>query len=666
MLLILGSARSATPAEPRASPTLPELVQVADISGLAASPDGQLVAFRTDRPSIDRNSYDLAWHILDFATGRIVEVAGGGEPIIEDPGRLVAEAPVWSEDSRWIYYRALRGNEVQVWRAAADGSSTQIVTAEDGDVLSLDLMADRKGLLYRVGPPRDAIARAETAEYDAGILVDAHVELGQNLFRGAIINGRRATERLTGRWFSRGGILWDRPVRVRRLHFSSVSPSEEAAGEPAKEPPAMGSPPPDLSARSLRGDVATARWTGTESEVAVTRSTRPDRTVPCSAAQCHKQRVRWISWRPGADQLLFATSDPGHAQTLRLWDLGSGRVRALAPGRGLLSGGRDAEAPCAVGRRIAACVAAAPGDPPRLMLVDLQSGAMRTAFDPNLLLRERRWPSTERLEWRGRSGRLFTGTLFLPMGSAAKAGPLFINYYQCDGYIRGGVGDEWPFTAFAAAGIASVCISATPSETAEDGVGRYRAASEGIEALVDGLVRRGLADRRRIGMGGLSFGSEATMWMVMHSELIAAASVASPQFEPSNYWFNAVRGRDHHQVMRRFWGLGKPEETPEQWRLLSPALNVDRIRAPLLLQLPEQEARYAVELYARLTNSSTPTELYVFPDERHIKMQPRHRLAVYRRNLDWFRFWLQNHIDPDPTRAAQFQRWRELASRARQ
>ena len=165
-------------------------------------------------------------------------------------------------------------------------------------------------------------------------------------------------------------------------------------------------------------------------------------------------------------------------------------------------------------------------------------------------------------------------------------------------------------------------------------------------------------------IGGLSFGSEVAMWTLIHSSLIAAASVASPQFEPSNYWFNGVRGRDHHEVLRRAWGLGAPEETPERWRLLSPALNADRIRAPLLLQLAEQESRYAVELYARLSNSTTPTEMHVFPDERHIKMQPRHRLAVYRRNLDWFRFWLQGYVDPDPAKADQYRRWQALAVRA--
>ena len=55
--------------------------------------------------------------------------------------------------------------------------------------------------------------------------------------------------------------------------------------------------------------------------------------------------------------------------------------------------------------------------------------------------------------------------------------------------------------------------------------------------------------------------------------------------------------------------------------------------------------------------------MYVFPDERHFKVQPRHRLAIYQRNLDWFRFWLQGHVDEDPARSRQFGQWRDLQSR---
>ena len=91
-------------------------------------------------------------------------------------------------------------------------------------------------------------------------------------------------------------------------------------------------------------------------------------------------------------------------------------------------------------------------------------------------------------------------------------------------------------------------------------------------------------------MGGFSFGSEVAMWVAMNSNLVQVLSIASTLFEPAGYWLGAVRGSDRPDVMRRVWGLGRPEETPEVWRRLSPALSSERMRVPLLLQMPEQEA----------------------------------------------------------------------------
>ena len=638
-----------------------ELVEVVDLSAVAASPDGRLVAFRTDRPSIERNSYELGWHLIDPATGHHREIGDAGEPIVNDPGLLAAEAPIWSPDGRWIYYRALRSGAVQIWRSAADGSGSQAVTTEEGDVLSIEISRDGRGILYRVGPPRDEIERAELAEYDSGILVDDHVELGQNVFRGAIINGRRASQRLTGTWFSRGGLLWSRPPVERRLDLATLALSSSPANDTGAA--RQGGGAPQASARSSRGDVAVFRWDGSEGRLEVVRAGRPDAPIGCPVPECRRERVAWAAWRPGRDELVFASSDRAFTYTLHLWDLESGQVRAIVRANGMLSGGRSEDSPCAIGMTEAVCVLAEPRSPPRLEGIDLESGVGRPLFDPNRTLRTRQWPWTERLNWSSPDGRRFTGVLFLPEGAPRRPLPLFINYYRCEGFIRGGMGDEWPFALLAMNGIASVCVNATRIGGPQDAVEHYRAALAGIEVLIDVLANRGLADRSRVGMGGLSFGSEVTMWAVVHSDLISAASVASPQFEPANYWFNGVRGRDHHQLLRQVWGLGSPDETPERWRLVSPALNVDRIRAPLLLQLPEQESRYAIELYARLSNSPTPTELYVFPDEAHIKVQPRHRLAVYRRNLDWFRFWLQGYVDPDPGKADQYRRWRALRER---
>ena len=79
----------------------------------------------------------------------------------------------------------------------------------------------------------------------------------------------------------------------------------------------------------------------------------------------------------------------------------------------------------------------------------------------------------------------------------------------------------------------------------------------------------------------------------------------------------------------------------------------------MLLQLSEQEYLFALD-YALPLIGERRADLYVFPDEPHQKFQPRHKLAVYTRNLDWFRFWLQGVEDKDPSKAAQYDHWRAM------
>lgn len=352
-------------------------------------------------------------------------------------------------------------------------------------------------------------------------------------------------------------------------------------------------------------------------------------------------------------------------QSLFLWDLRTGAARLLVRGEGLLSGARDPFTPCAVTVRHALCVAAAAVSPPRLERIGLEHGERSILFDPNANLRQRIGLVAERLEWKGVDGNVHTGILLVPAERPSGRLPLFITYYRCEGFLRGGVGDEWPLGPLARAGILSLCVNRTPLPEPQDSLAQNRAAAAGVEAIVRRLDAAGRIDSKRVGMGGLSFGSEVTMWVAYNTDLLAAASISSPALEPAYYWIHGVRGRDNHDKLFEAWRLGDPEVTHERWKLLSAALNVERIKAPVLMQMPEQEARVIPELHARLTNSPTPAELYVFPDEPHIKFLPRHKLAAYRRNLDWFRFWLQGHVDPDPLKRAQYQRWTALDVRRR-
>jgi dipeptidyl aminopeptidase/acylaminoacyl peptidase len=165
-------------------------------------------------------------------------------------------------------------------------------------------------------------------------------------------------------------------------------------------------------------------------------------------------------------------------------------------------------------------------------------------------------------------------------------------------------------------------------------------------------------------MGGLSFGSEVTMWTAMKTKLLAAASVSSPFATSTYYLFNSLMGTRVTEVLKKNWGLGTLEETPSRWRLLSPQFNLDKISTPVLFQMPEQEYLSALDYTVPMIKKNM-ADLYVFPNEPHLKFQPRHKLSVYERNLDWFRFWLQGYEDPDPAKIGQYKIWRSMKASLR-
>lgn len=112
--------------------------------------------------------------------------------------------------------------------------------------------------------------------------------------------------------------------------------------------------------------------------------------------------------------------------------------------------------------------------------------------------------------------------------------------------------------------------------------------------------------------------------------------------------------------------VGYPPSYPRDeafWQPYSPALNATRMDIPLLMQLADSEMLTALPTVTALKAYGQPVDLYTFPQEFHIKWQPRHRRAVYERNLDWFSFWLQGREDPAPAKATQFALWRAMRNR---
>lgn len=655
-----------------------QLVQIVDISNVATSPDGKLVAFRTESASIERNTYKTHWYVQpleEHAPPR--RISEGGVLLRESDGfSLVPVDATWSPDSRWLYFRALVDDGLQVWRAAADGSEAGPVTHDPADVRGFVLSADGARLRYRVGASRRQVLASEQAEYDQGILIDETVPLAQGLFRSGYLEERLATQRLQGDEVIRHPLLAGVPDRWKEV--------ELATGE-VREIPAPGNLEPEPTLADVKNAVP-GFWkhvpgaAGGQAAVlyrpegepqsgaapvvalAVMGGTNSGRLVRCMHRLCTGRWITSAQWRPGTDEILYTVTDreKSQAQSIYRWNVTTGEVTTVVDAAGLLNGGRDVYSPCGATWRFLVCVEADARRPPFLERVDLETGERTRMFDPNAALaRDMADMAVHTLEWSDAQGNRFNGQYY-PARSASDAEPppLFVTYYRCSGFVRGGAGDEWPLVSMAGHGISALCINAPPHDS--DALVRYELGRSAVESVVDLLAAKGEVDRSRVGMGGLSFGTEVVLWVTMYSDVLAAASVSSIAFSPLAYLLMSMQGEAFFSRLEEHWQLGDPAVTPERWRHLSPVFNLDRITVPVLMQMPEQEYLLSLDYAVPLVRKQL-AEMYVFPNEPHQKFQPKHKLAVYERNLDWFRFWLQEVEDPRPGKRDQYGRWRAMA-----
>lgn len=652
-----------------------ELLEVADFSSPVVSPDGRKVAFRVERASVERNIYDATWYVQDVDGASLPRRVADGGVVLHDTAGVSLPAPVqWSPDGHWIYYRAMVDDKLAVWRASTDGTGASPVTHDPADVRGFVLTDDGSTLEYSVGPTRDAVLQAEQAEYDQGIHIDSTSPVGQPLFRSGNLEGRLATQRYGKIWFSRVPLLADVPDRWKAVDLTTgaqreLSPSEARHGSEVEDQSADAGNKPWKKVRSVNGWVAMLTRVGEKNGLRdkpdVALSVRPSnasRTLTCTASLCTGKKITGIQWRPAHNEVLFTVTDPeeGEAQSIYRWNVESNEVHSVVQSRGLINGGSSPGSQCGTSSAVMVCVTADANQPPRLERIDLGTGARRVLFGPNAALAQEMAKSSPArlLRWKDAKGQVFTGQFYPAQGAAGSAAPLFVNYYLCTGFVRGGIGDEYPFASLAAHGISALCINHPPGYIM-DAVGRYGGGLSATESVVDLLSKEGAIDCTQVGMGGLSFGSEVTLWMAMRTKLLAAASVSTPSITSTYYLFGSIRGKLFTDGLKELWGLGSPEETPDRWRLLSPQFNVDKISAPILFQVPEQEYLDALD-YAIPLIDRKMADLYVFPNEPHLKFQPRHKLAVYERNLDWFRFWLQGYEDTAPSKKAQYTRWRAM------
>lgn len=167
------------------------------------------------------------------------------------------------------------------------------------------------------------------------------------------------------------------------------------------------------------------------------------------------------------------------------------------------------------------------------------------------------------------------------------------------------------------------------------GGGDYRDVMQGVKDLVD----RGIADPKRLGIGGWSYGGYMSEWAVTQTnDFKAAVSGAGMANLISEYGTEIYPAGDE-------WFYGVPYENPAGFLNSSPFLHLKNVKTPTLILQgdadPIDPLGQSQELYRGLKRYGVDTELVVYPREPHGFHEEKHLLDRLNRILAWYDKYLK-------------------------
>jgi dipeptidyl aminopeptidase/acylaminoacyl peptidase len=257
------------------------------------------------------------------------------------------------------------------------------------------------------------------------------------------------------------------------------------------------------------------------------------------------------------------------------------------------------------------------------------------------------YPEMREIEWAGLGGLAMQGLLLLPQGWH-KAGPLLVDVHGGPtASVKTGFnpGSALPLVAAGFAvflpnyrGSAGRGQDFTRLNVGDPGGAEFRDILLGL----DWCIAQGIADPRNIGITGASYGGYLTAWAVATTSRFSAAVMVSGIVDHWSCHYSA--NHDFAEFI-----MGGPLSIEANRRLAvdrSPLSRLDRPTTPTLI-IHGREDRctpvgQAHQFYNALLERGGVAELAIYPREGHGLHETAHRRDAWRRTIAWFNQYLRN------------------------
>jgi dipeptidyl aminopeptidase/acylaminoacyl peptidase len=294
-----------------------------------------------------------------------------------------------------------------------------------------------------------------------------------------------------------------------------------------------------------------------------------------------------------------------------------------------------------------AFVYSALGKPEEIYLADSPTALdrARPITSLNHLFTERDLPQGKPYRWQADDGTTVEGMLIYPPGKfEQKHLPMFTLIHggpaDADGNSFGADWYDW-----AALAASKGWLVFRPNYRGSTGYGDkflleivpHIVSRPGKDILegVDALVHDGIADPDRLTIGGYSYGGYMTNWLITQTTRFKAAVTGAGAVEHIGNW-----GNDDTTYDDAYFLGGRPWEAPERYHDEAAIFQINKVTTPTHMVAGADDIRVAVLedylLEHALYSLGIPNRLLIFPGEGHgLGKNPWHGKIKVREELEW-------------------------------
>ena len=551
-------------------------------SGLNWSPDGRQIAYA---------SQGSIWTV-PVAGGQPRRLTNAPPPSEGDPRQAGDRTPQWSPEGKWILFESGRRGHTDLAVVSEDGRSENFLSQSNADATSASWAPDGKQIAFTQRAPEYFSGKLEVVPFkqESGQAGDASVLYASPEDRG-------------GGW-SLQKPAWSPDGRTLAVVL------QESGWDHIYSIPVAGGKPKALTSGNFEDVDPVFSPDGKELAVISSRKALEARSVwilPLNGSAPHQLAQFSMpgletspEWSPDGKQIYFHRSSPVSSTDLLVAD------------------------------------ASGKSNPKYLThtLPEVFSGALQVP---------------EKVEYRSKDGTQVAGMLYRPRNLSAEkrypavlwihGGPEAQDGYQLDLWAQYLSQQGYVVLAPNYRGSAGYGEKFRNLNVEDSGGGEMDDVAAGAQYLID----KGLADPKRLAIGGGSHGGTMVAYAVVkYPDLFAAAIemygvVDRASFVERTNRSSAVRW------MRKMGGA--PDEKPDVYRRANVIADVAKIRTPLLVlhgendpQVPPYES---AEFTRALKANGKVFYYFTYPNELHGFSQREHRLDAWRRELAFLQKYLQ-------------------------